>query len=253
MRARPGRRRSGDRLRPVSARLLAFSALLALTGCPAAGPGAPADDDDGPAPGETRLLFALPLAEPWRIESVVGVDHDPEVQSGNPLAAARCTNYEGDGFPACYDEHDGSDFILEGAFQAMDEGSTPVLAAAPGVVRSVEQDQYDRCHATFDGVSCDGNPMVGNHVILEHADGTTTRYWHLKRDSVRVEVGDEVPCGEPLGLVGSSGNSSTPHLHFEVQVPPAGEVVDPFAGPESQPQSWWREQEGPFELPGQGC
>ncbi|MCO4772562.1 MAG: M23 family metallopeptidase [Deltaproteobacteria bacterium] len=232
-------------------RALTLLLVLSSLGCPTA-PAAD-DDDDATEPVDDRLLFAFPVAEAWLIESVVGYDHDPEVFDDNPLAAANCTNYAGDGFPACYDEHDGSDFILEGAFTTMDDGSATVVAAAPGTVVSIEQDQYDRCHATFEGVSCDGNPIIGNHVILEHDDGTRTKYWHLMRDSVLVELGDDVSCGAELGLIGSSGNSSTPHLHFEVEVQPDGAAVDPYAGPESQPVSWWREQDGPFALPGPSC
>lgn len=224
--------------------------LVLAAGCPA--PSAAPNDDDSAGPGEQSLLFALPLAEPWLIESVVGYDHDPEVHGTDPLSAAYCTNYAGQSFPACYDEHDGSDFILEGAFTTMDAGSSPVVAAADGEVVSTENEQYDRCHATLSGVSCDGNPIVANHVIVEHADATRTKYWHLKTGSVLVEVGEQVVCGQPLGLIGSSGNSSTPHLHFEVELS-SGEVVDPYAGPESQPESRWRMQDGPFELPGQGC
>ena len=73
------------------------------------------------------------------------------------------------------------------------------------------------------------------------------------RESVLVDLGDEVECGAALALMGSSGNSSTPHLHFEVELPPDGATVDPYAGPESQPTSWWVEQDGPFALPGQSC
>ncbi len=231
-------------------RVLCLLPLILLIGCPTT---SPSDDDDSAITQDTPLQFSLPVAEPWLIESVVGYDHDPVVYDSTPLAAANCTNYAGDSFPACYDEHDGSDFILEGAFATMDDGSATVLAAAHGTVVSIEQDQYDRCHATFEGVSCDGNPIIGNHVILEHADGTRTKYWHLMRASVLVDLGDEVECGAALALVGSSGNSSTPHLHFEVELPPDGTTVDPYAGPESQPTSWWAEQDGPFALPGQSC
>jgi murein DD-endopeptidase MepM/ murein hydrolase activator NlpD len=69
---------------------------------------------------------------------------------------------------------------------------------------------------------------------------------------VQVEPGDEVRCGDQLALVGSSGWSSMPHLHFEVH-DPSDRVVDPFAGPYSQPTSWWSDQGSPDGLPGDGC
>ena len=222
--------------------------LLLGAGCPAAPPGG--DDDDTTAAPPEPLRFAFPVREANLINLVVGFDHDPADGGG---AGADCTNFEGVGFPFCYDGHDGSDFILEGGFAQMDDGSASVIAAAPGLVVSVEEDQYDRCHIEGTEVSCDGFPMIANHVILEHADGTRTKYWHLMKDSVDVEVGDTVACSQHLGFIGSSGNSSMPHLHFEVQLGEDGESIDPYAGPESQPESWWTEQDGPFGVPGNAC
>ena len=72
-------------------------------------------------------------------------------------------------------------------------------------------------HAALDGVahvvvSATG---YGLHVVLDHGDGLTTLYGHL--ESVSVRDGDEVAAGDVIGLVGSTGNSTGPHLHFEVR------------------------------------
>ncbi len=237
--------------RAMTLTLLTLVAFLAA--CPSDPPPTDDDDDDSttPAPPE-RLLFAFPVAEPWLINLVVGVDHDP-VETDDSGLGIDCTNYDGVGFPFCYDGHDGSDFILQGAFSQMDDGSAQVIAAAPGTVVSIEEDQYDRCHISGTAVTCDGHPIIGNHVIIEHADGVRTKYWHLMTDSVQVEVGETVECGDFLALIGSSGNSSMPHLHFEVDLGEEGPVIDPYAGPESQPESWWTEQDGPFDVPGSDC
>lgn len=210
------------------------------------GCGAPAEEsEDDRSP---RVGFALPLAEPDRFSDRLGVDHDPVVHAGW-AGRAFCLDYAGRGFPWCYDEHDGTDFVLDGAFEAMDAGSSAVLAADAGVVVSVEDGQYDRCHVAGTEVSCDGHPMVANHVVIEHEDGVQTKYWHLKRGSVAVAVGARVERGDALGLVGSSGYSSFPHLHFEV-VDADGVTVDPFSGPYSQPRAWWCEQGEDDDLPG---
>lgn len=58
---------------------------------------------------------------------------------------------------------------------------------------------------------------VGNHVVVEIAPGLYTLYGHMDPGSVRVRVGDRVEQGQELGLIGSSGNSTTPHLHFHLQ------------------------------------
>ena len=139
-----------------------------------------------------------------------------------------------------------------GGFDAMDAGSATIVAAADGVVVETLDGNYDRCHATVEGIDCDGHPIVGNYVILEHDGGWRTLYWHLKNGSVAVAVGETVRAGDPLGKVGSSGNSSMPHLHFELQ-DARGAVVDPYAGSHSQPESWWCEQGDAEGLPGSDC
>jgi hypothetical protein len=61
----------------------------------------------------------------------------------------------------------------------------------------------------------------GNHVVLDLGDGRYGLYAHLKPGSVRVRAGETVRRGQVLGLVGTSGNSSEPHLHFHVMDNPS--------------------------------
>jgi murein DD-endopeptidase MepM/ murein hydrolase activator NlpD len=56
----------------------------------------------------------------------------------------------------------------------------------------------------------------GNHVVLDLGDGRYALYAHLKPGSAWVHEGQHVHRGQVLGLVGTSGNSSEPHLHFHV-------------------------------------
>ncbi|HEY0701821.1 MAG TPA: M23 family metallopeptidase [Candidatus Acidoferrales bacterium] len=56
----------------------------------------------------------------------------------------------------------------------------------------------------------------GNHVIVDIGDGLYAFYAHMQTGSVRVKVGDKVVRGQVLGLLGNSGNSSEPHLHFHI-------------------------------------
>lgn len=189
---------------------------------------------------------------------VFGVDHDPSSQS-----RILCLDYAGRGFPFCYDDHTGSDYMLQGGFMTMDNGSARVVAAYPGIVSQARDGQYDRCHTDISiaDVTCDGHPIRANYITIRHSGGWETSYYHLKRDSLLVDVGDTVNCGDIIGLVGSSGYSSGPHLHFEVTTP-RGDIQDPYAGPESQPYTLWVEQrihsEGDFpsaasSLPSTSC
>ena len=54
----------------------------------------------------------------------------------------------------------------------------------------------------------------GNHVVIEHADGTSALYAHLA--NVFVSVGQSVSCGSCIGIMGNTGKSSGTHLHFEI-------------------------------------
>lgn len=65
----------------------------------------------------------------------------------------------------------------------------------------------------------------GNLVEVEHADGRTTRYGHCQ--SLKVKAGQTVKAGQAIATVGSTGNSTGPHLHFEV-ISAGGRAVDPM-------------------------
>lgn len=64
----------------------------------------------------------------------------------------------------------------------------------------------------------------GNYVVIYHSNGTTTLYAHMS--SMAVSAGETVSQGQTIGYVGSTGNSTGPHLHFEVRV--NGSCVDPL-------------------------
>jgi murein DD-endopeptidase MepM/ murein hydrolase activator NlpD len=62
-----------------------------------------------------------------------------------------------------------------------------------------------------------GAPAIGgNQVIIDHGNGEFSFYGHLRPRSVRVHVGDQVERLQQIGAIGSSGNSTEPHLHFHV-------------------------------------
>ena len=120
----------------------------------------------------------------------------------------------------------------------------PLIAAAAGrVVRARDGIRDNRPQGTLPKLP-PIDETVGNHVILR-IGGVHLLYAHMTRGSVRVRVGQRVRRGQVLGLLGNSGNSSTPHLHFQVSTRPTffptdslpytferfrflGQIVEPF-------------------------
>ncbi len=92
--------------------------------------------------------------------------------------------------------HKGIDLVKSGGGAL----GTPVIASRSGRVEVVQR----------------SNSGYGNMILINHGDGYKTRYAHMVSGSMTVSVGDYVDAGQTIGKVGSTGNSTGPHLHFEV-------------------------------------
>jgi len=91
------------------------------------------------------------------------------------------------------------------------------LAVAVGTVTAVKDGIPENIPgATSRAVPITLETVGGNHVILDLGQGRYAFYAHLQPGSLRVKLGDKVKRGQVLGLVGNSGNSTEPHLHFHV-------------------------------------
>jgi hypothetical protein len=116
-----------------------------------------------------------------------------------------------------------------GAFPAF---GAPLLAVADATVVHAEDRQRDHLsrnslpgllHLFVEGavrVVAGPRRIAGNHLVLDLGDGTYALYAHLKRGSLAVRAGDRVVTGQPLARCGNSGNSSEPHLHFQLMDAP---------------------------------
>jgi len=87
--------------------------------------------------------------------------------------------------------HQGLDFAAQ--------PRTPIYAPGPGEV-----------------VFAGRNGAYGNFVEIDHGFGVTSRYAHMH--SINIELGDQVSMGDEIGLIGSTGRSTGPHLHYEIRV-----------------------------------
>jgi len=147
------------------------------------------------------------------------VDHNPSFP--NQLRDYNCGTRTYD-LPSGYN-HKGIDIInYPFAWNKMDNNETVAIAAADGQIIFKADGNFDR--------NCDFSNPNWNIVVLRHSDGTVSWYGHLKRDSLTTKaVGESVMQGEFLGVVGSSGSSTVPHLHFEIYNAD-NQLQDPYQG-----------------------
>src|SRR5215213_2117393 len=127
-----------------------------------------------------------------------------------------------------YDGHTGDDTTIR-SFREQAIG-VPIFAALDGRVNSVQEGNKDTSYGAQ-------TLPWDNHVLLDAGHGQLQVYGHLRRGSVTVKEGDWVVAGQQIGLTGSSGNSSWPHLHFTTML--NFEPTDPWAGPCRPGPSGW--------------
>lgn len=253
---------------------LMFTALLGVVGVMSVA----AQQTDPTGGGESPLLPRDEMSEEKRREiqqrldaSIKMLEREGKFQNVSPLAvplswpvtkAAGVSDFDVDGisnfvdqnlsFPnqvldwncggRTYDQssgynHRGVDiFTWPFGWRKMDNNEVLAVAAAPGTIIYKSDGNFDR--------SCGFNSNDWNAVYVRHADNSVAWYGHLKNGSLTAKaVGDTVVTGERLGVVGSSGNSTGPHLHFELYNA-AGQLQDPYQGPCNTLNnfSWWAQQ-----------
>ena len=133
--------------------------------------------------------------------------------------------------------HKGTDFFTwPFAWNKMDNDEVVVVAAAPGTIVYKEDGNFDR--------SCSISGGRWNAVYVRQNDGSIAWYGHLKSGTLTSKViGDTVVTGEVLGVVGSSGNSTGPHLHLELYADATyTNLIDPYNGSCNPSSSWWQTQ-----------
>jgi murein DD-endopeptidase MepM/ murein hydrolase activator NlpD len=137
--------------------------------------------------------------------------------------------------------HQGTDiYSFPFAWYKMNGNGVEVIAAAAGTIIGKTDGNYDK--------NCAMGSGQWNAIYIQHADGSVAWYGHMKSGSLTTKgLGATVTKGEFLGIVGSSGSSTAPHLHFEVYTSNAyTTLVDPWAGTCNALNgmtSWWASQQ----------
>jgi murein DD-endopeptidase MepM/ murein hydrolase activator NlpD len=84
----------------------------------------------------------------------------------------------------------------------------------------------------------------GNYIIILHSDSSISKYWHLEKDGVYVQVGDYVKKGQVIGVSGNTGYTAFPHLHFQVNDKNGRQILTRFHSKNGdiylRPGNWYK-------------
>ena len=94
-------------------------------------------------------------------------------------------------------------------------GKVNIIAAKDGIVVYPTSKSPTNCESSNSLSSCGGG--YGNYVIIQHSDGNYTLYAHLHKNTITVKEGDSVSQGQVIAKMGTSGNSTGMHIHFEIR------------------------------------
>jgi len=111
----------------------------------------------------------------------------------------------------------------EGEIASYYSNGQRVLAVANGTVVKLKDGIADNApgHVGAEALKLSLETIAGNTIVLDLGHGQYAHYMHLQPGSLRVKVGQRVRRGQLIALVGNSGSSFEPHLHFEVTSSPA--------------------------------
>ncbi len=160
---------------------------------------------------ELQQAKAAEEAERQRQLAAAGVVNIPEVSaSGTWMMWPTYTHVINSYYGMRTDPVSGVIYRLHAGVDVNSAYGTQIWAAAGGTV-----------------ILAGWNGGYGNCVMVNHGNGYTTLYGHMS--SIAVSYGQYVTMGQVLGYVGSTGNSTGPHLHFEVRASATGSSINPLA------------------------
>ncbi|WP_425405597.1 M23 family metallopeptidase [Hwanghaeella sp.] len=179
----------------------------------------------------TACLLAIVLSGPLHAQTPPPLDFPADCRIGADCWILSFVDLDsGPGYrdhrcgPRTYEGHKGTDIALIDAFDT--DQTVAVRAAAAGTVVGVRDGMPD--NDLGKDIAGEKGRECGNGVRISHGGEWFTQYCHLKQGSIQVKPQQRVSSGALLGLIGNSGRSETPHLHFRLSRDTL--VVDPFTG-----------------------
>ncbi|MET9855780.1 M23 family metallopeptidase [Streptomyces sp. NPDC006450] len=157
---------------------------------------------------QTELTGTLQLVAEQAAAQAVAAKQAAAPTWEKPVSTYKLSATFGKGGTMWSHKHSGQDFAVP--------VGTPVDAVSAGTVVKAGP------NGGGDG------PAYGNAIVIKHANNTYSQYAHLSK--IQVKIGEKVSKGERIALSGNTGNSSGPHLHFEIRTTPNyGSAVNPVS------------------------
>jgi hypothetical protein len=160
---------------------------------------------------KAQVLYQKPIegeeGKDWIISNYI--DIDPKNNSYKDYMGGSLT----------YDGHGGIDFAIKDFYQMMI--GVDIYAARSGKIVYLKDGMYDK--------ETKRSKKKANAISIQHTDGSIAYYAHMKENSITklgLKLGDMIKVGQKIGEVGSSGDSTGPHLHFHIRQ--NGKFIDPM-------------------------
>ena len=166
------------------------------------------DDEEKNKNGTYNALASYSFWWPIGGQEITTDEYGKEYAIGDPTAVNISSDYRDRNMER--PDHNGIDIQstdINGVYQG--EGYHYIVASKSGTV-----------------IASHLSGTAGEYVVIDHGNGFVTKYMHMYENSRKVSEGDVVKQGQVLGLMGNTGDSSGPHLHFQIEL--NGEVVDPL-------------------------
>ena len=158
-----------------------------------------------PLPGKNWLAAGAPSNTSDHRRAIAVIDGTPHISQRYAIDWVQIdekgSTYRGEA-------KDNRNYYCYGA-EALAAADATVVEVKDGIPENTPGEASHAVEITLETVA-------GNHVNLDLGGGVFAMYAHFQPGSIRVKVGDKVSRGQVLGLVGNSGNSSEPHLHFQL-------------------------------------
>ena len=155
-----------------------------------------------------QVLYSLPFEGAWTVANGVTVKETSHSWNICPQRYAYDFFIEENGQSFQGSGKDVNDYLCYGK---------PILSPADGVVVELKNQFEDTPISENQEVLCSSSDVRGNYIVIQHSSHEYSTIAHIKKDSFCVKPGDKISRSQLIARCGNSGNTSEPHIHFQIQ------------------------------------